>query len=397
MSHDDVARSVIAELEAEADYVDDGEFVIDQHRAREKLAAFQLADPQHFVCLLVEAAHLFEGCTGVAYTIGARQTDVVLRGATLGHAELEGLLESLMVSAPVGPGGDRVRACQALAMAINTALGFDHRGIELVASHQDGRAARLAFDASGERTLELAADCHVFESVRLSVRERLLEPGRGKSNERRRSALRTRCRYSTLPIAVDGNLLRAGLDLAESQPILVEGDDLGVVGWDPWRVGRPGMLRFVANGVLLESFRVRRWPRGVVGIVDASALGRDLSRGKVARGQGFDARVLAAHDVAMAFTKPPPIALRSLGAVDDRWSAPTWTLAVATVVRCRLIKRLVGWMSSYALELSVEAPDGAPFHHTVDLSLDPDEVAPPRPDQRVFVRVDPERRSVALV
>jgi hypothetical protein len=110
---------LIARLEADAEFVDAGAFTLEIGKAREKLAEYQLADPQRFVLMLVEAAHLLPGCTGISFEISDEITRADFEGVGLGADELRAMFDSLFVDVTdLDPhAAQRVRGHQRLALA----------------------------------------------------------------------------------------------------------------------------------------------------------------------------------------------------------------------------------------------------------------------------------------
>ena len=123
---DGPAGAMLARLEADAELVDVGRFTVDGNAARGKLARHQLADPNHFVLLLVEAAHLFPGCGGLDFELSDRQrrTTVRFHAVELPSTELRGCFDALFAAEAdlEGEAAARLRGRRFLALALNAAM-----------------------------------------------------------------------------------------------------------------------------------------------------------------------------------------------------------------------------------------------------------------------------------
>lgn len=294
-STDDVASELIGRLRADANLVGGGQFTLDIDQARDKLASYQLASPERFVLLLVEAAHCFPSCSSITFETDARATRVRLGGFCLDEAELRGVLDPLFVdpSTLEGEARDHMHGRRRLALAVNTMIELADDSLVL-------RSHRL-----GQNTLELSISSRGSQvessatRASMPVLELELEVQHNPLVEAQRMLLRGEARHSTLPLTLDGERIDIGLrhpDMAAplGAPAELREDDqlVGRGGW--WAAGTKlegGWIIFVANGVILDTLAERSLTPGYLALVRADNLGRDLSQSKLVRDAAFERRL----------------------------------------------------------------------------------------------------------
>ena len=302
---DSTAGALIAELAGDGAFVEAGGFRIDLAKARDKLAAYRLSDPSRYVLLLVEAATLFAECRTIYFEISPRRTRVTLAGVSLDAKELHYCFDALFVDLrelePVA--AQRVRARKQLAAALNSALD-GAQGRSTVTAHGQ-QSARLSFVPKGEPSFEEVSSAASEPRVVLDIAYR---GDRGQQEGQLRLLFRD-ARFGERAVYVNGGLLAQGPSGAEVvDPVEIkdlEGRVGGFVGWCPHHLRVPkGVLIYAANGVAIESCSVEGLPRGQLAVVDARALGRDLSGTRLIRSPAFEGLAKAAL-VASAYLDTP--------------------------------------------------------------------------------------------
>lgn len=300
----DVAVALVAQLEAGASFVDAGSFTLDAHKAREKLAAYQLAEPERYVLLLVEAAHLLPNCTGVAFTIDRSSTTVVFQGVGLQRDELDGCFAVMFIDvAGLDPEHARaVQGRQCLALALNTALGLESR-IEMTSMRAGSGFVHAVFDSDGRVHTREEAGTYTTSEVVVEIRARQLA-------DKQRELLSRDARYAMVPVHVDATRIDLGRSTDLLDPVEIRdaaGEVIGQLGWCGAQARHEsGGIAFVANGVVVETEHRQELPVGALARIDAGDLQRDLSHAKLQRDKVFRQRVKAAVRSCAALSQPAP-------------------------------------------------------------------------------------------
>jgi hypothetical protein len=337
-----VTVDLVAQLEAEGQFVDEGSFTLDPRKAREKLAAHQLAEPERYLLFLDEAAHLLSGCTAVAFTIRRGTMRAVFEGVVLRGIELHGCFNALFVDATsLEPeAARRVLGCQRLALALNTALRLPNRRVEMVSTIAGEGSVRAMFDADGRvRTDETPSTSRASALVvevhsEMQLRAQL-------------SLLRRDARYATIPVHLNGIRIDHGPSADLLTPVEVPdlaGQTIGWAGWCAVQASRgSGGHVFVANGVVVETASVPNLPVGLLAVLDASGLQRDISYTKLQRDDVYLQRVMAVEAIALRsealshiqpMLGPPPSTVGdlTLGVILSLFSIGLWACAVVMMV-----------------------------------------------------------------
>lgn len=267
-----------------------GEFTLDPRQAAEKLRAFQLPDPHHYVLLLAEAAFL-GGATFLQAQVSAR--DVVLS-----HDAEPGDLEDLFARIFT----TRLRPdLKALGLGLNAALRLAPQSLTAQCGEQ-----RLQVSEAGTR-LEPCEPAPV--PWRLALRHRLgwqlFKKVLGPSVRRvpEAEALTEFCRWAPVPVEVNGRTL-PGLRPAEEalvQARLRSPNPLARLPWQPspecavnlelsspgeWEavlVGRLGnsqesAIDLIVNGIWAGRRPIPNGHLLLTGVVAYAGLERNLSR-----------------------------------------------------------------------------------------------------------------------
>ena len=330
--HEGVAGSLLAELEAGGELVDEGGFSIDGEQARHKLQSFQVADPRVYALLLVEAAVL-AGIERVELR-SAGGLQVELGPVAISAIELEHLFAAAFVDLRDADEVERTRrrVLQKLAFACNIALKLEPREIRIEVAPPDRpeELLRLRLRPGDPRPqLELGprpADRAAGVTVTVD---------RGLVTTLDELALvRERCVYSRHSIAIDGQVVSrgwaralhvdVGLDKGELgftnsnarglKPLRdPDGREIGVVGFKlASREAARALL--LTHGVLVEDLRLGselagdegegegEWERGFVAVAELD-LPKDLGQTQLQHGierGAVLAAIRAAHDRAAA-------------------------------------------------------------------------------------------------
>ncbi|NVB40881.1 hypothetical protein G6O69_23785 [Pseudenhygromyxa sp. WMMC2535] len=294
----EAASALIDALAQGGEFVDQGGFRLDHARAREKLRAYNLSEPEIYTCLLVEVAVLL-GAEQVAFVVDADTLEVRFGGAGFETSELEYLCEALFVEIPDEADAAerrRRRALQLLSLAIQAALGLGARALEL-RSPPAKRALVIDAGEGEERWTmsaeEVASDRNVV-SIRFPAQTLSADfPGV--------EALRQRCAWSQFPIYLDNKRVSKGHDAAflgirgksvallDSAPILDEdGQTIGRGALLEATVYKTAQLHVLCNGWRVEQLSLPDSLVGFEAVVELD-LRRDLAQAKLLRNDAFAA------------------------------------------------------------------------------------------------------------
>ena len=261
---------IVAALVDGVELVDDGVFTLDFAAARTKLADYRLDEPNRFVLLLVEAAHLFPECTSITFFIDNRETRARLHGVSLSDAELIGFLDAAFFEpeALLDDAARREAGRRMLAVALNGATVLAGRSVEVdscvdgvrhtlrVEAGDHGHEVETEADEPSEGWLERWRRRHSRgEFIELRVRDRRLASSlTGADARTQRNFLLYRCRCASKPVVVNGMAIGHGFMLTDALAPLELRDERGVVqgigGYCALRMDSG--LEFVANGVVIE-------------------------------------------------------------------------------------------------------------------------------------------------
>jgi hypothetical protein len=306
-----VAGSLLADLEAGGELVDEGGFSIDAAQARKKLRDYLLADAHAYVLLLIEAAVL-GGAEPVRVKIDGGALELELGPITFAREELEELFAAVFVdlSGSEAPERRRRRALQKLAYACNAALRLELQAIVI-----DSGAWRLRLTPARELG-ELEELAQPVEGTRVRIEHGML--ARVTAGELREVELiRSHCRFAPMPIDLDEERISGGLvnalhtqlgpdDLSFSPrarrvtEIELAGEVVGLAGLR-YSGKLPAEVTILTNGVLAETFELgleRPAAPDFAAIINVD-LPKDLGQNKLLRGPEFDAvmaAIWAVHD-----------------------------------------------------------------------------------------------------
>ena len=124
-------QALIEGLADQGEYVEDGRFTLDSTRALDKLRDYQLADPEAYILLVIEAAFVGSGGdTRVNIELG-RTTSVEFAGLAIDAEALDQILASVFRKAKTeDPEVERAaKTLKLLALALNGALAARQREV----------------------------------------------------------------------------------------------------------------------------------------------------------------------------------------------------------------------------------------------------------------------------
>lgn len=309
----DVAGAIAGRLaaDAEVEYVDEGSFDIDASKGLAKLGQYQLAEPGAWILRVIEA--------GVRAGADRIEVDTKLVGVDLeferaaGPIVLPGVvlerLLSVLVSTRAIPAGpvDREVLVQ-LAIGVNALLQRGVSSVRVESVDGEGRGARLICEDGEQRVeaVEAGRPGLRFEASWSAV-DGDLRSMLGLGHEGR--LLQERCHWASVRLVVDGWTIGKGLVLPQAKPTAPildpAGAKIGIVGIGP-DIASPARVLLLSAGVAIESLALPELQPGIVGVVEAGELRRDLSRSTFLREPELEAlrqRVLA---VAAALPRVRP-------------------------------------------------------------------------------------------
>lgn len=296
-----VASELIAALASEGDFVDDREFSIDPHKAREKLRDFQLEDPHAYVLLLVEAANIV-GDSSIDFSCGPT-TQATFEGLSLSASELENVFNAVFGSMQglEGRALSAARLARLLGIAANAALALEPRSLEIENTNANGQVNRLTIIPNGPIRCEPigggppARTRFVFNGHREDHRD-----------DREVELLRARCRFTEMVVSLYGQQISAGSRAAllglRTRRIKLDDQTIGRAGLSQEAGAR---LMLLTRGVLSETLQLPHADEGFLAVVDVD-LRKDLSQSAVIRDEAFDRVIASVEQVHAQLTRQPP-------------------------------------------------------------------------------------------
>ncbi|MFZ6177913.1 hypothetical protein [Nannocystis pusilla] len=273
---------LVEELRAGGEVDSQGRFTLDRAQARAKMQKFQLADARRYVLELVQAAVL-RGASKIAFSIDTDDMHMRFDGRPFTRAELDELWGSLFADGD----GEDLRGLRQLALGLNAALGLEPRQIvvrsgtsqlRMVPGREDGftelaqPAAETTIEV--EKRLQLEMVVEFFRDLRGSLAEEVY--------------LRERCRHARVSITLDGRPIAFGprIEKAMLTLALAEPEAQGVLALLPNPA--PAEVHLVKDGVWIDSHPLAGVGPGIVAVVEAAALRKDVSMAKIVADAGFE-------------------------------------------------------------------------------------------------------------
>jgi hypothetical protein len=266
-----------------------GVFSLDRERAREMLRRFQLPTPHHFVLPLIRAL-VRRGATAIAATVDDAHVAVVAEGAVFDRDDLAGLYDAVFArsDAPV------VAARRQLALAIGAAQALDLRALH-VQSGSGETAAELRYRPGEPEQLDAEPPPGGGTVFRLSYTlSAAVARLRAPSPLPEAALLAERCRFSDVPITLDGRRISHGFALpdADGTVRLDLGEGLCALAGLQRGDRRAAAANLVMDGVHIATHALPG-PRGLECIMEASDLQTDLTQVEVVRDAAHDRRLAA--------------------------------------------------------------------------------------------------------
>ena len=264
--------------------VKQGEFRLDEGRARQKLRNYRLASPHHYILEFVKAAHLF-GATSIDVSVERGEVEVEFDASVPSPVELASLY-----SAAFGlQTDDHRRALRHLAIGVNAAHGAGLRDLTIETGGTTPYGVRITED----EIVELDDVSGSVDGLRIRIEKRLRDAVLARfvrqvvGELEEGKLLRDYTRFSSVDIHLDGEQINDGLlllDYPDAAKWRYELDgERGVVAVTFDR--RYLMSRLVRHGVVVDEDS-RNGPFDVPGIravVESSFINTDLSQNSVIR------------------------------------------------------------------------------------------------------------------
>jgi hypothetical protein len=277
----DGVDGLLGELRAGGAVDSQGRFTLDRAKAREKLQKFQLVDARRYVLELVQAAVL-RGATDVAFDIDADDMRMRFDGQAFTAEELDDLWGSIFADGDGAP----LRGLRQLALGLNAALGLGPKRIVVRSGDQELRLVPGQADAL--RTVDEAiagTTVHVVQRVALATVVGFFRNIGGRLAEE--VHLRERCRYAGIEVALDGVKIAFGATIegALGEQKIAERGVRGAVAVTA-RDG-PAELRLIKDGVWIDTHELEGCGPGIVAVVEADELRKDVSLAKIVADEGL--------------------------------------------------------------------------------------------------------------
>lgn len=241
-----------------------GEFRLDEARAREKLAQFQLVDPRRYVLEFVKAAHLL-GATGIEFQMDTDELEVRFDGDLVSREEFDDLASAVFGRRATA----KQRALRHLAIGQNAAQTLRLREFSFEVLEGEPRPVMRIY------LREQVRAAHLFLFARSLLSNRLPEA----------EILRAHCALATLPIFVNGERISTGPTFTGEQAASVEiADPVGRgKAWLNPRHGEGGIVHIetLYHGVLVGRHTMNS-PLGDAHVIfESSGLTLNLSQSEV--------------------------------------------------------------------------------------------------------------------
>ena len=292
-------EDLIAALQGGGRVDSEGSFTLNRDKAREKLRTFQVAEPQKYVLHLVALATLKKA---TAVHVRCDSDDVVIQfdGLPITAADLDDLYSSSFSAART----DEQRARQQLAVGLHAALALNPRWVRVTSGEGEAAVSMVARHGAADeiggalKGAPTGTQIHVKSRFRPGLVVRFVQQLRGALAEM--TWLRERCRFSAVPIAVNGEPIAAGLRIAGTSHGFTHGDgpSRGIAGMVKRPI--PAVIRLVRHGVWLHDVPAPHLPLGFVAVISDDLLVTDLSGDKVVQDEHHARCVRLAEALATA-------------------------------------------------------------------------------------------------
>ncbi|MCY0993369.1 hypothetical protein OV203_39900 [Nannocystis sp. ILAH1] len=275
-------NDLVDELRAGGEVDSQGRFTLDRAQARAKMQKFQLADARRYVLELVQAAVL-RGASKIAFAIDTDDMHMRFDGRPFTRGELDELWGSLFADGE----GEDLRGLRQLALGLNAALGLEPRQIVVRSGTWQLRMAPGREDAFTELAHPVAeTTIDVEKRLKLEMVVEFFRDLRGSLAEE--VYLRERCRHARVSITLDGKPIAHGprIEHAMLTLALAEPEVQGMLALLPNTA--PAEVHLVKDGVWIDTHPLAGVGPGIVAIVEAAALRKDVSMAKIVADAGFE-------------------------------------------------------------------------------------------------------------
>lgn len=290
-------------------------------KARERLRAHRLADPNGYLLLLVEAAQLAApaGVEPHVWVTLSRPIVVEFTSIELEHEQLTQLLGSVFGEHD-GLEGEtlaRARLMRMLGLAVNAGLSVSPAPAQVSVAQLDASGHGMSARYLPDGTIELFEVQHE-ERARPYLRYEILfgiYDNLSLSDER--ATLTGASRFARFPIEINGWRLSKGLEAglgfdgakphasSRTAPVMLGGEQGQQVGVaSNYAADTPAILSLQTRGVLTELVELEGMRPGFRALVDVD-LPKDLGQHQVLRGEDYDAVLEAVRQAHEALPKVP--------------------------------------------------------------------------------------------
>lgn len=310
-----------------------GRFTLDAAKAREKMKQYQLTDPHLYVLQVLQGA-IASGATFAHVKTDADDCWVRHDGRPLSAEQLGALFHSLFAS-------DRdvdARPLRELAIGLNALTGLNPSSVRLEC--WDGAAGAALTLRDGTESVQPLAACPWPEGgagVHLHVRQRhsWRTLARFFTGQPEAAAVRNSCRWSPVPITVNGERVNAEPDLGPHVLVRdLEGPGFRARLVVPQAPADSSTVDVVLNGVRMPRKELKPVPLEVRAVVWATGLTKNASQSDVVDDAAWKglATSLRAHvrDLVIAMAAEPrdeylPHLVRTLSGADMK-AGTKWNL-----------------------------------------------------------------------
>jgi hypothetical protein len=266
---------LIADLAADGTATGQGSFTMDRRAAREKLRAFQLAEPGAWALELVQAL-IARGATAVH--LDADRDDLSLRadGRPFTAEELDNVWSAVLAAGEA----DDLRARQRLAIGLNALVGLGPKHVE-VWSGTVAAGSRLVLGTEGDERVEPAAGPSGLEGTVITTKLGLLDAARNPNAAVKR-LVQERAAHAAVPVTVDGEVASDGFrPRALFGLVGLEHDGFRAVGGIDPRPGAAPRLRLQTDGVWIQEWPIASGTPGLTVVIESARFRKDVSQSRI--------------------------------------------------------------------------------------------------------------------
>lgn len=273
-----------------------GQFSIDNRAAREKMAAFRLADPWAYGVELFLAA-VRKGATWVEMQIASGTFEMAFDGSAFTADDFENMYGNWFAEDNSDPD---CRASGQLGLALNTVAALNPDRVE-VTSGDGERGVRLLIRPGKEEIIEFMDEAPTV--TRIQVRPDVpfgenISPGAGAA--RTIELLEKSCCHAACDLTINGKAHSFGFSLPKATVRLPfeDGQLCGVALVSP--LCGSGGIRLLVEDIVVETMPLPKDCDGVVVLIRDERLRRDFSSKKIIRNAVFETAVRRAEETAAA-------------------------------------------------------------------------------------------------